>query len=311
MTATDDEVPDQRSQEPRVDPRLLRPDPGESLEQFKERLLAEVLELRDRAHFEVIAPTGPAASVLVHVPHASTSIPADVRAGFSIDDEALATELLRLTDHRTDVLAEGVAAVGATRFVNRRSRLVVDPERFTDDSEPMLQVGMGPVYTHGHDRSPIRELTDGDRRRLLETYFEPYAAAFAAEVGRLLEDFGACTVVDVHSYPREQLPYELDDGPRPQLCVGVDERHTPKVLVDVVLACAADHGLTSAVNTPFAGAYVPMDRYGLDDRVSAVMLEIRRDTYLDEETAQPHDGEADVAAFVTDVVATITSVAGR
>lgn len=48
MAASDDEVPDERGREPRVDPRLLRPDPGETLEQFKARLLAEVLELRER-----------------------------------------------------------------------------------------------------------------------------------------------------------------------------------------------------------------------------------------------------------------------
>jgi N-formylglutamate deformylase len=50
---------------------------------------------------------------------------------------------------------------------------------------------------------------------------------------------------------------------------------------------------------------VPLDRYGTDARVTSVMLEIRRDQYLDEATARPHDGEAVVADLVTDLARAI------
>jgi N-formylglutamate deformylase len=35
-----------------------------------------------------------------------------------------------------------------------------------------------------------------------------------------------------------------------------------------------------AVNEPFAGSYIPLRHFGLDDRVQSVMVELRRDTYL-------------------------------
>jgi len=39
------------------------------------------------------------------VPHSSTRIPANVRAGIVLDDDALAAELRRLTDAHTDRIA--------------------------------------------------------------------------------------------------------------------------------------------------------------------------------------------------------------
>jgi N-formylglutamate deformylase len=248
--------------------------------------------------FEVLAPTTSPAPVLVHVPHASRTIPAEVRRGIVLDDAALAREVLRLTDHRTDVLATGTAAHGATRFVNRRSRLVVDPERFPDEREELAGRGMAAVYTRTHDLQPLRAPSPADERALLGRYFHPYAAALAEQVGRQLDVHGACTIVDLHSYPTQRLPYELHAGPRPPLCVGTDTTHTPRWLVDLVVELASAHGLDVALDTPFAGTYVPLDRYGTDPRVSSVMLELRRDTYLDETTATPHVGEPTVAAFV-------------
>ena len=38
------------------------------------------------------------------------------------------------------------------------------------------------------------------------------------------------------------------------------------------------------MNQPFAGAYVPLRWFGKDSRVEAIMLEVRRDAYMDEAT---------------------------
>jgi N-formylglutamate deformylase len=135
--------------------------------------------------------------------------------------------------------------------------------------------------------------------------FEPDAAGVAAAVTRLLDRHGRCTIVDVHSYPSVRLPYERHDGPWPPLCVGTDAIHTPPRLRELVVEAAAAHGLANAFDTPFARSYVPLERYGHDPRVSSVMLETRRDIYLDEATATPHAGERRVAAMVDDVVARI------
>jgi N-formylglutamate deformylase len=257
--------------------------------------------------FEVLPGGGSPSPVVVHVPHAGTIIPNEVRVRLLPDDAALATEVLRLTDHRTDVLAAGAARHGATRFVNRLSRLVIDPERLPDEREELAAHGMGAVYTRGHDRRPLRQEPPPDEATLLQRYFHPYAAAFSGLVDRQLRAHGRCTVVDLHSYPSRKLPYELGTGPRPPVCVGTDPFHTPPWLSELVTAATDAHGLDTAFDTPFAGTYVPLDRLHRDERVTSVMLEIRRDTYLDEEVAEPHGGETLVAAFVTDVVAALAA----
>ncbi|MBS3941064.1 MAG: N-formylglutamate amidohydrolase [Actinobacteria bacterium] len=261
--------------------------------------------------FEILPPEPPGRPLVVHVPHAGTRIPSDVRTGLVLDEAGLVEELRRMTDHRTDVLAAGTAAVGATRFVNRLSRLVVDPERFLDpDLEEMEEVGMGAVYTATSGRAVLRRPDPAERERLLDAWFRPYHAAFTALLGRHLDTYGRVVVVDVHSYPSVALPYERHAAAaRPPLCVGTHPVHTPSAVRDVVADLAAGAGLEVAFDAPFAGTFVPTSH--LDDRrVVSVMLEIRRDTYLDETTATPHDGESRIAAFVTDVADALGDLGG-
>ncbi|MFO7777388.1 MAG: N-formylglutamate amidohydrolase [Nitriliruptoraceae bacterium] len=260
-----------------------------------------------RSHVEVVAPNASAVPVLVHVPHAGTELPNPVREAMLLDDAALATELRLLTDHRTDLLAAGTGRAGATRVVNRISRLVVDPERFPDEREELAAQGMGAVYTRGHALQPLRTPSPGDVELLLTRYFHPYAATVTEVVDELLAAHGRLTILDLHSYPSVRLPYELHDGPRPELCIGTDPFHTPEWLRSLVVGVAAAHGLHADLDTPFAGAYVPERHHGQDRRVTSVMLELRRDLYLDEASATPHDGEARIAGFVTAVVSAIGS----
>jgi len=256
---------------------------------------------------EVVAPSGTPIPVLVHLPHAGTRIPPSVREAILLDDAALATELRMLTDHRTDVLADGTGRLGATRVINRVSRLVVDPERFPDEREELAAHGMGAVYTRGHALQPLRAPSPAAVELLLSRYFRPYTATLGEVAEQLLAAHGRLTIVDLHSYPSVRLPYELHDGPRPPLCVGTDRFHTPAWLRTLVTEVAATHHLDVGLDTPFAGTYVPEAQYGRDRRVTSVMLELRRDLYLDEATATPHDGEARIARFVAAVVSAIGS----
>ncbi|GAA3832833.1 N-formylglutamate amidohydrolase [Streptomyces phyllanthi] len=255
-----------------------------------------------------LLPGAPDSPVILHVPHSSRAIPADVRDGIVLDETALGRELDHITDAHTARIAEeaaGRSATGPWRFVNQLSRLVVDPERFPDEREEMLAVGMGAVYTRTTHREELRP-ADYDGRPLIERYFHPYAAAMTDAVTERLEAVGRVVVIDVHSYPTERLPYELHgDGPRPPVCLGHDAFHTPAALLAAAEEAFAGFGGTG-VNSPFEGAYVPLKYYGKDPRVSALMIEIRRDVYMTEPGGPPGPGLGAVAGALSELVDAVT-----
>ncbi|MFF4584947.1 N-formylglutamate amidohydrolase [Streptomyces sp. NPDC001388] len=233
--------------------------------------------------FELL-PGAAGSPVILHVPHSAREIPAEVRAGIVLGDAELERELDHITDSHTARIAEeaaGSAGVTPWRFVNRLSRLVVDPERFPDEREEMRAVGMGAVYTRTTHREVLRD-DDLDPEPLVERYFRPYARAMTEAVRERLAAVGRAVVVDVHSYPSEPLPYELHGaGPRPPVCLGTDSFHTPPELLAAAREAFANVGETG-LDSPFAGTYVPLEYYGREPRVSALMVEIRRDTYMSE-----------------------------
>ncbi len=242
--------------------------------------------------------------VILHVPHSSRNIPEAERGRFRLDDAGLEAELDAITDADTDLLARTAAERANRRpwvFLNRNSRLLMDPERFPDDREEMLKVGMGPIYQRTIDQRELRAPDPEDDKRLMDRYYWPYARAFERLVEDRLERLGRVLIIDVHSFPVEPLPYELHaDQARPELCIGTDRVHTPPALVEVTKAAWAG---SIELDQPFSGCYVPERFYGTDDRVQALMLEIRRDVMADWVAWKP--AKPDVAPIVKAAVAVI------
>ena len=233
-----------------------------------------------RQPFAVISGDA-SSSVVIHVPHASTYIPAAVREGISLADSELVAEAVRMADVATDQLAMEAATGVSERpwlLVNQTSRLVVDPERFPDAREPMNTVGMGAVYQATSAGGVLRQPDDHRDAALFDQYFRPYAAAMEQLVATRLEACGRCTILDLHSYPRDPLPYEPPDAPRPPVCLGTDPFHTPAVLLAAVRAPFIQVGEVR-LDTPFAGTYVPLRFYEKEKRVASIMVELRRDIY--------------------------------
>jgi N-formylglutamate deformylase len=194
-----------------------------------------------------------------------------------------------MTDAHTDLIA-AQAAGAAWLFINRYSRLVVDPERFPDDREEMLAVGMGAVYTRTSHGQQLRPDDPTQVEALLAKHFRPYAGAVTTLVDDRLAATGRAVIIDVHSYPSKALPYELHGaGPRPPVCLGTDSDHTPDALLDAAREAFSGCG-GIGVNTPFTGCYVPLKHYRQRSTVTALMVEIRRDTYMTEPGGPPTDG---------------------
>ncbi|HZK35624.1 MAG TPA: N-formylglutamate amidohydrolase [Aeromicrobium sp.] len=257
--------------------------------------------------FDIIAG-GPGSSVIIHVPHASRAIPDDVRNGILLDDEALMAELDAMTDAFTDVIAQHAADQAPRRpwlFINRLSRLVVDPERFPDEREELNAVGMGAVYERTSTGAMLRAPSVEERDGVIDGYFTPYAAAFERLVEERIDAVGEATIIDLHSFPREALPYELHaDGPRPEVCLGTAGFHTgPELLLAARRAFERHTPLSDVgVDAPFSGCYVPLKHYDVSPDVHAIMIELRRDLYVDDTFAFQEGSVAPLVAGVGEVI---------
>jgi len=252
--------------------------------------------------------------ILVHVPHSSTVIPARQRRSIALTDEELEAELLAMTDRHTEALFRSVTGIGGAMFVNRLSRLVVDPERFpSDDDEPMAARGMGAVYTSTSSGAPLRKkpFRASDRAKLMRAFHEPYAKALEALVTEIVERFGVCVIIDAHSFPSRRLPYEDRGRARPEICLGHEPFHAGEELPGVLEGLLREKGLEVLHNTPFAGSYVPLRHYKKDRRVRSIMVEVRRDLYMDEATGDRSGRFREVAAVMGEAIKAAATVGLR
>lgn len=229
---------------------------------------------------------------VIHIPHALTAVPENIRPTICLTDDELEHELLIMTDWFTDDL---FAVPNDTAMTVRFpvSRLVVDPERFVDDdSEPMASKGMGVIYNKTSDGRDFRHgISTENRDLLLKTYYYPHQQAVQDAVAYALAAHDKCLLIDAHSFPSKPLPHEPDQSPnRCNICIGTDEFHTPTWLVTFLLAAFEKRGFTVAINQPFSGTFVPTSYYHVNPSILSVMIEINRSLYMDELTGDRHSG---------------------
>jgi N-formylglutamate amidohydrolase len=218
-------------------------------------------------------------------------------------------ELLAVTDAWTDELFP-LPGGDAERVVYPVSRLVCDPERFTDDgAEPMSKKGMGVVYTWTSDGSVLRTtLETAERQRLIAAWYQPHHRALEIAVEGLLGKYGRVLLADCHSFPSVPLPYENDQRPdRPQICIGTDPFHTTPGVAAAALEAARAEDWSVAKNRPFAGALVPARFFRKDRRVLAVMIEVRRDLYMSEADGRKTPGFSETRDSLGRMLETIVS----
>ncbi|GAH06693.1 unnamed protein product, partial [marine sediment metagenome] len=125
--------------------------------------------------------------------------------------------------------------------------------------------------------------------------YDPYHEAIINEVQELLNNFDECLIIDAHSFPSVPLSYETSqDIPRPHICLGTDPYHTPEDLIKVIQNFFEDINLTTEINKPFAGCYVPSKFLHHDKRVISIMIEINRELYMNEATGEKNDSFVEI-----------------
>ena len=227
--------------------------------------------------------------MILHIPHSSIEIPASERKSIVLSDEELNTEILLMTDWFTDELFILDDLLNTKSLIFSVSRLIVDPERFSDDSkELMVSRGMGVIYTKTSSGNRLRKHpSEDDRNVMLNNYYHPHHLKLSNMVSQELNENGKAIIIDCHSFPSVPLPYELDqNNNRPDICIGTDAFHTPEVLVKELKEEIGLRGFKVGLNNPFSGSIVPMEFYNKDKRVVSIMIEVNRSLYMNERTGE-------------------------
>lgn len=215
--------------------------------------------------------------IILHIPHSSTNIP--LKNGYSVSDNVLNQEILKLTDWYTDDLfySENDLIIKA-----EFSRIFCDPERFSDDQkEVMAQFGLGVLYTKNDNGETIRKLTPELRNQILTDYYWKHHRQLSNAVKSQLAENGKALIIDCHSFPDIPLNRSLDKSPnRPDFNIGTDAFHTDPELIEYSRTFFHDQGFSVGVDWPYSGSMVPLEFYQKEKKVQSIMLEVNRKLYL-------------------------------
>ncbi len=221
------------------------------------------------------------APFVLHIPHSGLLLPEDFV--YERSEEELQQDIHRIVDHHTDTLFAPILAHGGLRILNPLCRMYFDPERFEDPAqERMHALGMGVFYTHTTNQKRFRSDDSPARyQERIRALYHPYHRQLTQACQRQLDRFGHCFLIDGHSYPRARYPFEcFPDDSRPEIDLGTDAVHTPAWMRTLAFNIFSDAGYSVAFDQPFRGTLVPTPLLG-DTRLIALMLEVRRDVYLE------------------------------
>ncbi|MCR4668897.1 MAG: N-formylglutamate amidohydrolase [Clostridia bacterium] len=224
-------------------------------------------------------------TLLIHIPHSSLYIPEEYRRTALISQDELDEENLFMCD--TGVRELVPEALIGNELIFPYSRLYCDVERFRDGWEPMDAYGMGYIYTRD---SRGREIFRPDKAHCVEVdrVYEAHHRQLDERVSDILNEFGSCLIIDLHSFSDEAVRRIFGNTGCPDVCIGLEEdRLLPEsagfpgfdssALVHGIKSVCRGLGLSTMINYPYRGSIMPNRFYGSKDaRIVSIMLEINK-----------------------------------
>jgi N-formylglutamate deformylase len=239
------------------------------------------------------------APLLVSLPHNGSFIPVDI--GERMHPRALASPD---SDWHVDLLYEGARTLGASILQPLASRYVVDLNRPADGHAlypgqhetglvPTVMFDGAPIYREGE----LPTATEIASR--VAQWWQPYHAALAGELRRLLGIHGRVVLWEGHSI-RSEVPM-LFEGRLPDFNLGTAAGASCAIALQASLEAtlAEQQAFSFVSNGRFKGGYITR-QYGQPEQgVHAVQLELAQVNYMDEDTFAY---QADRARGVRDLV---------
>lgn len=213
-------------------------------------------------------------NILIHLPHSSLYIPEEYRRTALISQKELEEENLFMCD--TGISGLVPEALRENTLVFPYSRLYCDVEKFRDGRELMDAYGMGYIYTRdSRGREMFRP--DAEHRSEVDRIYEEHHRRLDERVTCILEEFGSCKIIDLHSFSDATVKRIFGINGCPDVCIGTEPDYYDEALTEAIIGLLHAMGLSTAMNFPYKGAIVPNRYFGMKGTgIVSVMLEINK-----------------------------------
>jgi N-formylglutamate amidohydrolase len=250
-------------------------------------------------------PEGEEAPAVFDSPHSGFGIPDDF--GTILSERILWDGGV---DNFVDELFSDAPAYGGHLLEALYLRSYVDPNRDTDEIDPDLldgpwpdpvrpstrtNLGTGLIWSKDVPNLPLydRKLSVAEARRRIDRYWKPYQAELAGLLEAKRKRFGAVYFLDCHSHRAVAPPnmFDREGTSRAEMDLGtLDGAACSPEFTDVVRTTLEECGYQVVVDGDHKGEHL-IRHTGDPARGShAIMLEIRKDLYMDQDTISHNNG---------------------
>ncbi len=220
--------------------------------------------------------------LLISSPHSGTSIPAEIAPKL--------TELGRTlvdTDWQVDTLYAPIAErLGASMICAKMTRYAADLNRSAADQSLYAERKVSRVVSlESFDGEALyldgAAPDEAEIARRIEAYWRPYHDKLRSTLDAIRARHGYALLWDAHSI-REHVPALAAQG-FPVLNIGTADGVScdPSLQTGVHSVAAQQEHYSFVLNGFFKGGYITRNYGAPNNRISAVQLELRQDSYLD------------------------------
>jgi N-formylglutamate amidohydrolase len=266
--------------------------------------------------FTAFGPAEPLYPLIISVPHSGRDYPDEMKQAARLPE----VRLRPLEDRFADALATTAFAAGIQGVVANTARAWIDLNRSEQECDPGLidlpagvlplisakvRGGLGLIprrLSGGGDIWQRRISTDDLNARIAE-HHRPYHAALATRLDAAWHKFGVAILLDIHSMPS----IAGSDGIAGARIVIGDSfgRTSHDRFTGCANALAEQHGLSAAINHPYAGGHILQRHSRPYQGRHAIQIEVDRALYLDEDFDQPSKGLEAIQGFISDLAFTL------
>lgn len=235
--------------------------------------------------------------VLLHVPHAGLESFFD---SSDIETGRIAEEMGAVADLNTDWIAKlASSAMEGTPYLlqSNMTRMECDVEQRLRPHGRMDDEDTGAIYRMGANGAddPLysHEIPQGVIDYRFGALYMPYHRMFASMIVEMIERFGFAAIINIHSHGDNQPccgPYPYSGG-RSEIRVVVNNPADESMVGSIIHDRWRRRCLSCMIGSIACGSFTP-EGMGDDSRVHSVMLEIRKDTYMDDHIPMYADMDA-------------------